>query len=222
MTELTAKAERTRQHILDTALDLFKREGYEAATMREIAGAADVSLGLAYRYFESKEALVLALYERMADETDEMIDRLADEPFAERFVKVMTGRLRQIAPYRDAFGALFGAMMSPNSSVDLLGEGARQMRLRSEGSFIRLVETASDSPTVQQSADLGKLLYMIHFAVILFWLHDRSGGQEATKRLLIFSADNLRLLRRMMLLPMVSKEISRLVNILDSVFGGTR
>jgi AcrR family transcriptional regulator len=221
MTEITAKAERTRQHILDTALDLFMREGYEAATMREIAGAAGVSLGLAYRYFESKESLVFALYERMATETDEVIDGLADEPFADRFVTVMGGRLAQIAPYRDAFGALFGTMMSPNSSVDLLGEGAREMRLRSEGAFIRLVETASDSPGVRQAADLGKLLYMIHFAVILFWLHDRSTGQVATKRLLSFTADNLRLLRRMMLLPMVSKELTRLVNILDGVFGGS-
>ena len=45
MTKLTAKAERTRQLILNTALEMFAQRGYEAATMRDIAATADVSLG---------------------------------------------------------------------------------------------------------------------------------------------------------------------------------
>ena len=65
---LTAKGERTREHLLDTALRLFTTEGYEATTMREIAAAAECSLGLAYRYFASKDEFVLALYVRMERE----------------------------------------------------------------------------------------------------------------------------------------------------------
>lgn len=62
---ITSKGERTREHILDTALRLFSEQGYEQTTMRGIAAAAETSLGLAYRYFTSKEDLVLALYERL-------------------------------------------------------------------------------------------------------------------------------------------------------------
>ena len=62
------KSEQTREHILETALDLFAEKGYAETTMRDIAGAADCSLGLAYRYFARKEEFILALYERMTNE----------------------------------------------------------------------------------------------------------------------------------------------------------
>ena len=52
---LTPKARRTRERILEAALALFAERGYEATTMRDVAREAGASLGLAYRYFESKE-----------------------------------------------------------------------------------------------------------------------------------------------------------------------
>jgi AcrR family transcriptional regulator len=63
-TALTKKAEATSARILDVALDLFRRQGFEQTTMRGIAAEAGVSLGSAYYYFESKEDLVMAFYER--------------------------------------------------------------------------------------------------------------------------------------------------------------
>ena len=59
-TRSTAKAEATQTRILDSALDLFRRRGYDQATMRDIAAEAGVSLGSAYYYFESKADLVMA------------------------------------------------------------------------------------------------------------------------------------------------------------------
>ena len=62
-----ARSEETRQNILSAALDLFRRNGFEKTTMREIASEAGVALGSAYYYFDSKEALVLAFYEQASD-----------------------------------------------------------------------------------------------------------------------------------------------------------
>jgi AcrR family transcriptional regulator len=61
---LTPKARRTRERILEAAL--FADRGYEATTMREVGRKAGTSLGLAYRYFASKEVFALALYVRLA------------------------------------------------------------------------------------------------------------------------------------------------------------
>jgi TetR/AcrR family transcriptional regulator, repressor for uid operon len=46
------------QHILDAALRCFARVGFSAASMRDIAKEAGVSLGLLYRYFDDKAAIV--------------------------------------------------------------------------------------------------------------------------------------------------------------------
>jgi len=62
------KGETTRQQILDTALRLFRERGFDEATMRDIASEAGVSLGNAYYYFPSKEAIVLAYYDLVQTE----------------------------------------------------------------------------------------------------------------------------------------------------------
>lgn len=51
-----------RDAILEAALDLFSRETFEGARVPAIAETAGVGAGTIYRYFESKEALVNALY----------------------------------------------------------------------------------------------------------------------------------------------------------------
>ena len=57
------KSEATRRKLLERALRLFQHRGVEATTMRDIARAAGLSLGAAYYYFPSKEALLFAYYE---------------------------------------------------------------------------------------------------------------------------------------------------------------
>src|SRR5688572_24855891 len=56
-------SEATRQQVLDTALGLFREHGLEETTMRDIAAKAGLSLGAAYYYFKSKEAIVGAYYD---------------------------------------------------------------------------------------------------------------------------------------------------------------
>ncbi len=53
--------EEKKQHIKDVALQLFADKGYSASTMRDIARKGRISLGLTYRYFDSKEALLMAI-----------------------------------------------------------------------------------------------------------------------------------------------------------------
>src|SRR5215813_12767970 len=65
---LTRKSEETRAHILATALQLFREQGFDEVTMRDIAKQAGTALGGAYYYFPSKEALVVAYYHWVQDE----------------------------------------------------------------------------------------------------------------------------------------------------------
>ena len=55
-----------RRMLLQTAIGLFCEHGVEGTTMQQIADRADVSYGLFYHYFESKDALLEAAVDEMS------------------------------------------------------------------------------------------------------------------------------------------------------------
>lgn len=67
-----------RQQILEAALDIFADEGFEGATTKEIAARADVTQGLIYFYFPSKEDLFFAAFTHQAEQVFEHL-KIPDE-----------------------------------------------------------------------------------------------------------------------------------------------
>ncbi|GGZ62332.1 TetR/AcrR family transcriptional regulator [Streptomyces subrutilus] len=59
---------RTRRQLAATALELFLERGFDAVSVADVAAAAEVSKPTLFRYFPSKEDLVL---DRFADHQDE-------------------------------------------------------------------------------------------------------------------------------------------------------
>lgn len=57
-TRTERKKEETREKIIAAAMQIFRRRGFDAATMEEIAAAADVAKGTLYNYFPVKEAIL--------------------------------------------------------------------------------------------------------------------------------------------------------------------
>jgi AcrR family transcriptional regulator len=219
-TALTAKGERTRERLLDTALRLFTADGYEATTMRDIAAAADCSLGLAYRYFASKEEFVLALYARMEQEFAAYVETLPPAPLARRFGQTMRAKLAHLSPYREAFGALAGAALNPRSNVAVLGDSTAEVRQRVGAMFLAVVRGATDAPREPVARDLATALYGAHLALILFWLYDRTPNQRATDELLALACDTLRIVRRLLRLPPLARALARFVRIIGPIFEG--
>jgi AcrR family transcriptional regulator len=76
--DLTAKA-----RIRDTALQLFAERGPERVTVRDVAGAADVSPGLVMHHFGSKAGLREAVDEHVATSFDTIFDNLTDADLRE-------------------------------------------------------------------------------------------------------------------------------------------
>lgn len=63
-----------RKQIMEAALDLFASEGYSHCSISQLAAHAGISKGLMYNYFDSKEALLIAIIEEGMQDIMAMID----------------------------------------------------------------------------------------------------------------------------------------------------
>jgi AcrR family transcriptional regulator len=86
------KKARTREAIIDSAIDLFERKGYDATTVEDIAVAADVSQRTFFRYFESKLDVVMA---PKTDSGHDLEQRVADRPPDEAPVEAFRNVIRE-------------------------------------------------------------------------------------------------------------------------------
>jgi AcrR family transcriptional regulator len=215
---LTPKARRTRGRILEAALELFADRGYEATTMRDVAREAGASLGLAYRYFASKEEFALALYMRLAEESEEWVrDGLVGGTVAERFEAAMLAKLDQASSHRGPLAALLARALDPNSPISALGEGTAAVREKMGGVFLEVVRGASDAPPEKQAKHLGNVLYALHLAILLYWFHDKTPETRATHDLVGSARETLRYLWPTLRIPPMSRVLSRLAGALENV-----
>lgn len=65
------RREATIERIVDTALHLLESEGFEALTIQRLAKELGYAVGALYRYFKSKDALLVALLHRVMDRVGE-------------------------------------------------------------------------------------------------------------------------------------------------------
>ncbi|MEV7806354.1 TetR family transcriptional regulator [Microbispora sp. NPDC088329] len=94
------KKQRTRDALIDAALDLFLSRGYEATTIDQIAAEVEVSPRTFFRYFASKEDVALSL---TADEQEMFLAELVSRPPSEspftalsQSMRAMLGILREL------------------------------------------------------------------------------------------------------------------------------
>lgn len=215
----TAKGEATRERILETAIAQFGQKGYAQTTMRQIAQTAGCSLGLAYRYFPGKEAMVFALYERLVAEFAQEVASLPAETLAARWAQAERADLSRLAPHRETLSELFSAGLSPRSPVRVLGPESLPLRRRMHALFFDILSGASDAPRDAIVRPLTTLLYAGHLLLVLFWLQDPTPNQRATDALIGFGEETLGRFRILLALPGVSPLLTRLSERLAPLFG---
>lgn len=194
---ITPKSVATRGHILATALRVFRERGLEAVTMRELAAAAEISLGSAYYYFPSKEAIIQAYYyDVQAEHARRLSAALSEHPgLQERLALAFHLKLDILQGDRKLLGALFRYTGEPTHPLSTLGPGTRQNR---EQSITVFTAAIGDEPLPEDiRAILPTALWALHMAVLLYFIYDDSSQQERTRRLVDGA---LRLLTRVLAL----------------------
>ncbi len=214
------KGAATRERILAEALALFAEKGYVQTTMREIAAKADCSLGLAYRYFPSKDAMVLALYERMVVEFAEEAASLPNGTLAERWGRALRGDLARLETNRGALMGLTSAGLTPGSITQVMGPDVASVRERMLAIFRDIVIGSRDAPRPAVADAFATLFYALYLVLVLFWLQDATPGQQVTHRLIDFGEEMLGRLRLVLRLPWAIDGLTRLAGLLAPALKG--
>lgn len=144
-----ALREASRGRILEAALRLFSRLGYEAASIRLIAAEAGVAQGLMYSHFRGKEDLLKALFRRgMGDVRETFASAAADgdRPPLERLTRSAVSVLRRnLGFWRLAYGIRMqeGAVKALGRDLE---DWTREILTTLEGHFRR---SGSDRPGIE-------------------------------------------------------------------------
>jgi AcrR family transcriptional regulator len=193
----------TREHILQTALRLFREQGFEAATMRDIAREAGLSLGAAYYYFETKEAIVAAYYDYVQAEHL----RRARAQFAsarglrERLTAAIHTKLDLLQTDRVLLTALFRYGGDPQHPLSWFGPQTRRQRELSMLVFQHAIEGEKLPRDVSEVAPA--LLWTMHMGILLYFLYDNSPSQHRTRRLTEGAIELVIQAKRLVVLPLL-------------------
>ena len=101
----------------------------------------------------------------------------------DRFLFALRTSLRVLEPHQMALRALTPILVG-NPDEGIFSPHTAFSRLRVQHVFEQAVTAAKDAPRQPLAEALGRLLYLIHLAVLLWWLLDKSSHQRATKSLL--------------------------------------
>jgi AcrR family transcriptional regulator len=190
------KKARTRATIQREALRLFQRDGYAATSVESIAAAADVSPSTFFRYFPTKEDVVLADF---VDETT--IERFVEAPAELDFFDAMAHAVR----------VGFGEMPAEDFALEnvrnnlirtvpelrrgLIAEMVRPMRLLADAIGRRTGREVDDDIRMFAGAAIGALLLVTPEALT------EAPVVDDPHQLLEGIAERMQRLRRLLTLP---------------------
>jgi len=224
LSKKTVKAQKTREIILKSALELFGEKGYHRTSMRDIAKQAGVAVGAAYYYFRTKDEMILEVFVRSQREA-EMRNRETckrTKSFRERFLDLMFNRLGLLSEHRSLFVILTQTGINPENPLSPFSAETTLLRQAAVG----LIGEALDGSDLKVAGSLRpylpRLFWFYQMAVILFWSLDESENQRRTRRLLEISLDLMTPLFGLTLLPLAGGFNRMVIEIHDLLNGMIR
>lgn len=119
-TQYEALRQEKRSLIMETALELFARNGFHGTSISHISKKAGISKGLVYNYFESKEEILKSIVQSGYDAAYKNLDLNQDGMLVqEEFVNFVRMTFQLVKENR-SFWALYSALMFQPGILDLV------------------------------------------------------------------------------------------------------
>lgn len=133
MTRIVKEPVVRRNEILDAAEQLIATKGYEQMSIRDIVDELQIAKGTVYHYFDSKQALLLALVERRSAEAEQFVLPLIHDPAIgaleklRRFFAILDQHKRANRPLVLAFTRVWYAPENAITHHALANEGRKRL-----------------------------------------------------------------------------------------------
>lgn len=219
-TSVLKKSEETRKRILEAALVTFRERGFEGATMREIASHAGVAVGGAYYYFESKDAIVMAFYERAQAEMQPALESLMEKSrtLEQRLRGIITEKLTYFGENRALLGAL-SSHADPKHPLSPFSANTSAIRDADVSVFERAVVDSGVVLPRNIHPYLPRLLWLYQMGILLFWVYDESAGQQRTHTLFDKTLKMLLVTLKIAKIPLLRPLHKLAAELLEVVYG---
>lgn len=178
---LTRSQQERRQRILDAAVLLAIKGGYDGVQMRDVADKAEVALGTLYRYFPSKVHLLVNV---LAQLTGEMVTRLertppkGDTP-ADRVLDVLDRSMRTLQREPQLADAMMRALMFADASA--AGDVDTVNDIMSGA--ITAAISGETAASAEENAAIARVIENVWWAYLLSWLSGRVSARQVTEEL---------------------------------------
>ena len=118
-TQRDLQAENRRNQLLDLALALFAERGIENVSIKDLATEAHVAQGLIYHYFESKDALLEAVFQRHNPfpHVQAIIKNIFGMPVEEGLLQFTRDLARLMPEKRNIYRILLRELISPRTNL---------------------------------------------------------------------------------------------------------
>jgi AcrR family transcriptional regulator len=188
--------------------------------MREIAATAGVAVGAAYYYFDSKNAIVMAFYQRAQQQMAPSLDAILSK------ARTLETRLRGIIAFKFEYflpnRALLGALSAHTDPAHALSPFSRQtaaIREQDIAFFQRAVDDSKIKMPSNIHSYLARLFWLYQMGLLLFWVYDHSPNQARTQLLFDKTLKMILIALRLAGLPFL-RPIHRLAGeLLEVIYG---
>ncbi len=216
-----SKAEATAAKILESALELFREQGFDTATMRGIAARAGVATGAAYYYYASKDAIIMDFYRRSCQITQPSLALALEnvKSLEDGLRNLIRIKLDHFAPNRDVLRALLRNGADPKHPLSPFSAETKPMREEDMSWFQHIIKNAAVRVPRDLSPHLPQVLWFFQMGIILFWVTDDSPRQRRTEKLLPLACKVVASLVRLSSLPLMRPLRKPVVDLIEIVLG---
>lgn len=158
--------ERRKAHILEVALNLFARVGYESTTISKISNEAKISKGLLYNYFDSKEDLLKSLILDLNKIEEGMMSSVIDDDPQVMLRNIITAFFKTLVEDKDKW-KLISALTFQVEKFEFIQDLASQKMLGYHQLFEDLLTRSEIENAKEEAQMLGAIFDGIAFQYLV-------------------------------------------------------